>query len=214
MTGAGVTGTGLTGIVLAGGSGRRFGSDKRTAAVAGTPLLLRVLERIQPFCTDLIVVTRSDDPIPLPLPPAVRAVSDDQPGAGPLAALCTGLAAAREPWSLALAGDHPFLAPAVLTWLLAQREGTDAVVPVVSGIPQVLHALYHQRCRAPFAAAASAGRFTLYQALGDVNVRRVPEGALRSMDPDLRSFFNVNTPRDLRRAESIAAAERIEPPRP
>ena len=205
----------LTGIVLAGGSGRRFGGDKRSAAVAGTPLLLRVLGRIQPFCTDLIVVSRADDPVPVPLPPAVRVLSDDQPGAGPLAALCTGLAAAHEPWSLVVAGDHPFLAPPLLTWLLTQRgEDTDAVIPVVSGIPQVLHALYHQRCRAPFAAAATVGRLTLYQALSDVNVRRVPEATLRTMDPELRSFFNVNTPAHLRRAERIAAEDGIDPPRP
>jgi molybdenum cofactor guanylyltransferase len=36
--------------------------------------------------------------------------------------------------------------------------------------------------------------------LGAVRVREVPEPELRRIDPELRSFFNVNTPEDLERA--------------
>ena len=114
-------------------------------------------------------------------------------------------------WRAITRSSHRRYSPGCLP---SAGEDTDAVIPVVSGIAQVLHALYHQRCRAPFAAAASVGRLTLYQALSDVNVRRVPEATLRTMDPELRSFFNVNTPADLRRAERIAAEEGIDPPRP
>jgi molybdopterin-guanine dinucleotide biosynthesis protein A len=41
--------------------------------------------------------------------------------------------------------------------------------------------------------------------LGDVRVREVSETELRVHDPELRSFFNINTPEDLREARRLAA---------
>jgi molybdopterin-guanine dinucleotide biosynthesis protein A len=44
-------------------------------------------------------------------------------------------------------------------------------------------------------------------ALQKVRIKHVPEALLRQEDPELVSFFNVNTPEDLAQAEAIAAGD-------
>jgi molybdopterin-guanine dinucleotide biosynthesis protein A len=41
--------------------------------------------------------------------------------------------------------------------------------------------------------------------LDDIDTLRVDEAELRQIDPDIRSFFNINTPEDLEEARRIAA---------
>jgi molybdopterin-guanine dinucleotide biosynthesis protein A len=43
-------------------------------------------------------------------------------------------------------------------------------------------------------------------ALQKARIKKIPEERLRAKDPDLVSFFNVNTPQDLARAEQLLAA--------
>jgi molybdopterin-guanine dinucleotide biosynthesis protein A len=43
-------------------------------------------------------------------------------------------------------------------------------------------------------------------ALNKCRIKRIPEERLRARDPELVSFFNVNTPQDLARAEELLAA--------
>ena len=45
-------------------------------------------------------------------------------------------------------------------------------------------------------------------ALKDCRIKTIPEDRLREKDPDLVSFFNVNTPQDLARAEQMLNAEK------
>ena len=56
---------------------------------------------------------------------------------------------------------------------------------------------------------AAAARIAAREGVGGVPVRveRVDEPALRTRDPDLRSFFNTNTPEDLARARELAKAD-------
>jgi molybdopterin-guanine dinucleotide biosynthesis protein A len=82
----------------------------------------------------------------------VTAIADGWPGAGPLAAVASGVAALRTAgWEgdvIVVATDLPGLNVGLLTWL-ADHPGPGNVVPVVDGHPQLLCARYD---------AASIGR--------------------------------------------------------
>jgi molybdopterin-guanine dinucleotide biosynthesis protein A len=78
---------GYAAVVLAGGAGRRLGGTaKPLTAVAGRPMLDRVLLAVADADPRVVV-----GPPTLPVPPGVRLVSEQPPGGGPVAGLAAGL---------------------------------------------------------------------------------------------------------------------------
>lgn len=195
-------------IVLAGGKGRRFGRDKALVPVAGEPLLARVLRRLEPLEGDrLIVVAQGRAPFPFPLPENVRVVEDRVADAGALGGLYTGLLSAVHPVCVAVSVDLPFVDPGVLALLAGLVDQCEAAVPVVDGVRQPLHAAYRQTCwqwLEPWLTVAEHP--PLGEVLDRMSCRWVEGEELRSVDPELRSFFNLNRPADLRCAEELIAA--------
>ena len=194
----------LTAVVLAGGKSTRLGQDKAFALVGGRPMVERVLEVVRQVCDEILILGGDGGKLKAD---QARHLPDEHPGEGPLMALRTGLAAMTHDWAFATACDAPFLEPRLLEYLWTLREGHDAVVPFTAAdnYPKPLCALYARRCLPAATAALDRGDRQLVRLYRDVRVLYVPEDNLRLIDPDLRSFLNVNTAEDLRRAEEIAA---------
>ncbi len=195
-------------IVLAGGKGRRLGRDKALVPVAGEPLLVRVLRRLEPLEGDrLIVVARGRPSFPFPLPENVRVVEDRVADAGALGGLYTGLLSAVHPVCVAVSVDLPFVHPGVLALLAGCVEHWEAAVPVVEGVRQPLQAAYGQRCWERLEPWVTAAQHPpLAELLDGMSCRWVEGEELRPVDPELRSFFNLNRPADLQRAEALIVA--------
>ena len=88
------------------------------------------------------------------------------------------------------------------------------MIPHVEGQPQPMHAVYRRDpCRAAVADSLARGQRRMIAFLDAVRVRVVMEDVVRSVDPDLRSFFNVNTPEDLERAREMANSRDITRPK-
>jgi molybdopterin-guanine dinucleotide biosynthesis protein A len=193
--------------VLAGGLARRMGGgDKALISIGGVPILDRVLERLRPTCTG-IVLNANGDPARfarwgLPV------VADNVPGfAGPLAGILAGLdwAAAHAPDVSVMAsvpGDCPFIPKDLVARLHAARDAAKRPLacarsgewrhPVVGLWPVALredlrHALIEQDLR----------KIEVWTARHGVAIADWPA---TPVDP----FFNVNTPDDAAAAERIA----------
>ena len=194
----------LTALVLAGGKSTRLGQDKAFTPVGGRPMVERVLDVVGRVCDEILILGGDGEKLKAG---KARHLLDEHPGEGPLMALRTGLAAMTHDWAFATACDAPFLEPRLLEYLWTLREGHDAVVPFTAAdnYPKPLCALYARRCLPAATAALDRGDRQLVRLYRDVRVLYVPEDNLRLIDPDLRSFLNVNTAEDLRRAEEIAA---------
>jgi molybdopterin-guanine dinucleotide biosynthesis protein A len=74
-------------------------------------------------------------------------------------------------------------------------------VPRVSGWIEPLHGLYAKRCRGSIEELIRSGIYQIFRFFSSVSVRFVEDEEIRRFDPDMRSFLNVNTPDELRRAE-------------
>jgi molybdopterin-guanine dinucleotide biosynthesis protein A len=196
----------LHAAILAGGAAARFGgAPKGLLPVGGR----RILDRIVDACleaTGALPLLVANDPGAGAWRPDLQVVSDRRPGAVTLGGLYTAVSAAPAP-VLCVAWDMPFLSAPLLR-LLAERLATaDAVLPASSGPRGVepLCAGYGLGCLAPMERALDRGDFRAVAFLPEVRVTIVPEETVRTLgDPDVL-FFNVNTPQDLERAESIAA---------
>jgi molybdopterin-guanine dinucleotide biosynthesis protein A len=189
--------------VLAGGASRRMGRDKATLAVGGVELA----------SVALAAAARVADPVVLVAPeghPARRlaAAPVADPGRGPLAALAAALAALDADHVLVLAGDHPGLRVELLAHLVGLAAGAEAVACRRGPRLEPLVAVYR---RAPALALArarlaeEAGDHSLTGLLAGLRTLVVEEPRWRALDPDGRSFVDLDDPADLEAWESTTA---------
>jgi molybdopterin-guanine dinucleotide biosynthesis protein A len=198
--------SGATAVILAGGMSRRLGRNKALEPFQGEPLIRRVIARMRQVGESLIVVVNDPErAAELDLPEDVATAVDRYPGMGSLGGILTGLVTAPTEWSTFCACDMPFLNPQLYQLLLSLRDGYDAVVPVVDGRPEPTHAVYSRACVEPIRERIIAKDLKISSFFGEVRVCLVPEEQIRRSDPELLSFFNVNTQEDLTTALSIAA---------
>ncbi len=200
-------GSQVTGIILAGGRSRRLGRDKAVEPFGGQPLIRRVIERVTTL-TDEIVVVVADTARgqALPLDVEHRLAVDIYPEGGSLGGIFSGLSAANTDWSLVVACDMPFLSVPLLERMLELRGDSNAVVPQPGVFPEPTHALYSRACLPHIEARLQARDLKISGFFDDVRVRYLDEGEVRRFDPELLSFFNVNSPEDLARARALAEA--------
>ena len=186
--------------MLAGGQSRRMGQDKSFVNLAGRPLVEHTLERVSRLGLPVHIITNQPERYAqygLPMFPDVL------PGKGSLGGLYTALSHSPTPWVLCVACDMPFLNVRLLEDLLARRAICDAVVPVVDARPQSLHALYHRRCLGTIHDALLRDDLKIQRLFRRISVHFVAEAHLRTLDPGLYSFMNVNTPDELTRARAL-----------
>lgn len=189
----------VSALILAGGQATRMGGrDKRTLVVDGRTIFERQVEVLAPRVAEILVSARA--PVA-----GYRTVRDARPGAGPLAGIAAGLAATATRWLLVVAGDMPWIAGAVIDQLLAcaaapREAAVDAVGIRIGPLPEpLLCVLRVATARPEVERRLATGRYKASELLtGDgLAVTWLDEGALRSVDPELRSLRNVNTPADL-----------------
>lgn len=185
-----------TAVILAGGDSRRMGQDKANLVLGERTLLQSVAATLQPLFAEVIISVRQPRPeIDLPQ------VCDDPAHSGPLAGLAAALKRVPTPWIFAVACDMPFITPAVIEYLARQRADCQAVVPVVGGFPQPMAAFYASSCLKVVQDILNGnGKHSMLAPLELLQVCYVTEKQLLAIDPQLRSFFDLDTPQDLAQA--------------
>lgn len=180
----------LTGLVLAGGAGRRWGGqDKGLLALAGRPLAAWVAAALAPQCATLLISINRNHA-------AYRAlgyplVTDRWPGfLGPVAGIASVLAQINTPWLLTAPCDTPLL-PADLGLRLlsaAQAQNTSLAIAVAGGRAHFLHALI---------ARGLADDLETYLIRGGRSMRGWLEHhavATATFDDQVPAFVNLNDP--------------------
>lgn len=184
-----------TAIVMAGGDSRRMGTDKASILLDGQTLLQGVIATMQQIFPRVIVSVRQPRAgIDLPQ------VCDEQPDGGPLAGLVASLGQITTPWAFMVACDMPFVVPEVVELLAKYRLQHQAVVPIVHGHPQPLAAFYAAGSLVPLRTSLAAQQKSLRSVLKQLDVRYVDEVEMLKADPQLRSFFDLDTPQDVEAA--------------
>jgi len=130
-----------------------------------------------------------------------RAIVDDEPHRGPVSALEKALREIRFDCAFVCSCDVPFVDGDLARKLCDMLgDADDALLPYVEGKLQVLHGVYRKRCESILAAMRAAGHSRLQDIVNFAKVRIMPEDQIRAIDPELLSFFNVNSPDDFQRA--------------
>lgn len=195
----------VTAIILAGGKNLRLGRTKATETIGGKSVIERVIERLRPLASQILIVTSAKRPN-FPGAEEIELLSDLYPDYGPLGGIYTGLSAARSSHSIVVACDMPFLNTELLGYMVEQASDFDAVVPrLEGGMVEPLHAVYSQSCLEKMKERLEYKQLSVNQFVRTLRVRYIEQLESQRFDPKLLSFFNINYPADLERAIAIEA---------
>ncbi len=201
----------LSGVVLAGGMGSRMGGDKGLMELCSKPMVLHVVGAVSRVAGDITVAVGKGrgDAYSRVLGTRARVVEDREEGRGPLEGLSRAFRVAENEYVAVAPCDAVLVKEQVLSTLSSRAQGAEGAVPVVRGFIEPLVAVYHRDAglRA-FEAELSSGRRKVRDAISGLDIRTVDEEELRSVDPGLVSFLNVNSQEDLRRAEALVSGQR------
>lgn len=196
------------GAILAGGLARRLGGgDKGLRMIGDRTVLSRLVDRLSPQVTRLML-NANDDPrrfLRVGLPVVADSLPDHPgPLAGVIASLeWTALSAQEVEWVVTVPGDAPFIPRDLVSRLHATRQRDATILacagsrgrthPVVALWPvSILNALRH--------AVAEDGIRKVHKFMQAYSCS-VVEWETEPVDP----FFNVNTPVDLIEADHLVA---------
>ncbi|HVT08644.1 MAG TPA: molybdenum cofactor guanylyltransferase [Polyangia bacterium] len=196
-----------TAAIIAGGRARRLGGAvKPFLAVDGVAIADRQLAVLRPLFGRIIAVVAEAGDAAAWRERGVETVTDAIAGAGPMAGVAAALAAAAPDAVVCVAGDLPFLSPALLAALRDRDPEAGAIAPRTGGgNVEPLCARYGSRCLPALQAHLAAGRLALHALLAETEgVIWLQGEELAALDPGGRSFLNVNTAEDLARAERLA----------
>lgn len=208
-------------IILAGGKARRFQlnqemwQDKALAQLSDKHLLIHAVESVRNV-VDEVAICVNDETRKSQYSRVltqygienIRLLTDEKIGdlGGPIVGIRTGLKSVKGDYCLTLPCDAPFLQPGAANYMFNKVEGNRVVVPMwpdgrletlimvcerlsIFEIVDVLCRLKRSRSD-DIMRGASAVLFVS------------PIGELRTLDPDLKSFVNINSRDDLARLQT------------
>ena len=188
-----------TGIILAGGDSKRIGTDKGMIDLNGRVLISYVIESLRPVVDEIIVVVGSEERVPYyrnTVEDDVQVIPDMYDDGSPMIGLITGLTHAKGTYAVVAACDMPFINSDLvdLLFLLSfELNGTLLVKP--NGWVEPLPAVYKVDIGKKKAIQLrTQGDLRLRKVLETLpNVARIQVERLKVIDPELRSFFDLDT---------------------
>ena len=184
----------VTGVVLAGGQGRRMGNvDKGLQMLGGRPLVNWVLNRFVPQVGEVLInANRNRDAYAAF---GVRVVEDRIGGfAGPLAGMHAGLSEAAHELVAFVPCDTPLLPQDLVARLIdpMRNERVDLSVAKTGTQPHPVICLMRKRLLPHLTAYLDGGGRKVDGWYSTLNVTEV------AFDDEPHAFRNINTPEELR----------------
>jgi molybdopterin-guanine dinucleotide biosynthesis protein A len=189
----------ITGLILAGGQGRRMGGvDKGLQVLRGKPMIEWVLARFAPQVDEVLINANQNQERYARFGP--RVVPDDIAGfAGPLAGLQAGLKAAAHPLVVTCPCDSPFLPPDLVRRLreALERDAADLAVAKTGEQPHPVFSLCRRDVLANLTQFLESGGRKIdawYASLKTVEV---------NFDDEAEGFSNINTREELQAWDNL-----------
>ena len=203
-------------IILSGGKSERFQGkqqkwqDKALTDFLGKPLLIHMIEKVQGLVEEIVVIVNDEKRkkrysrvLREYQARNVRLFIDEQIDnlGGPLVAIVTGLKSVDAEHCLTLPCDMPMMKPEVIEYLFEMAKESYVVVPMwPNGRLETLVMVLKRERASKIAELLCQLRRPRSDDIirGILNVMFVSTvGELATLDPNLESFVNINSPEDL-----------------
>jgi molybdopterin-guanine dinucleotide biosynthesis protein A len=187
-------------VVLVGGEARRaHGQEKYFFTYQGKTFIERLVESLQEVVDEIILVARSPEQCRrFHGIRGIRCITDIRVGIGPIGGLHAGSLAAHGEFIFVSACDMPCINPAVIAHLFDRIDNYDAVIPRWNpDMLEPLHAVYRKSALLNY--LESHDSLSLRAMVMSLTAHYVPVDELRVIDPELKTFTNINKLEDLQR---------------
>jgi molybdopterin-guanine dinucleotide biosynthesis protein A len=190
-----------SGVILAGGLSKRFsGRNKAFLTIGERRIIDAIYDVVTSVFEEIILVT--NHPMDY-LEWDVNIVTDVYPVRSSLTGIHTGLFYASHPYIFVTACDTPFLKRELVETIVQNIDPGDAVViPETSEGTEQLCAVYSKTCLSLMEKQVKEESFQIKKMFRKIRVKKIPEKVLREVDPELMSFFNINTDDDYLKAKA------------
>ena len=191
--------TACTGVILAGGLNKRFsGKNKAFIHFGNRRVIDNIYDVFRSVFDEIILVT--NQPLSY-LEWNVNIVTDIYPVRSSLTGIQAGLFYARTPFIFVTACDTPFLKKEMVEMIVSHIDpGTAVVIPETEKGTEQLCAAYSKTCLSMMERQIKEKKFQIKKIFEKIRVKKIPENRLRQADPELVSFFNINTEADYSKA--------------
>lgn len=184
-------------IVLAGGKSSRFGSDKACADVGGLTLTELCVSNLLELFDEVTVVAKDAHLFPMRQEGRVRVIGDCSATYAAILGLRAGLRLADRQINYITGCDMPLVVPGLIRRLYRLAWGRDCAVRCDEReSAQPLGGFYSRTCLPSIDAMIASEDYRLRHLVQLSNSARLPHREVLALDPDMRSFCNINTVAD------------------
>ncbi|AEH60559.1 molybdenum cofactor guanylyltransferase [Methanosalsum zhilinae DSM 4017] len=201
----------LSVLILAGGRGQRLGNiEKALITYEDKTLLEHIIEITKQVSNNIVISLRDEDQKEFfekmfgTIFEEYTAVIDKQTGYGPLEGIREGLKACSEEYVFVTAVDMPYLNKDVIQLLAKLSHGHDAAIPRYNDKKfEPLHSVYRRNTmlRATEKSIENNEKYVLSPVKLMKDILYVDTTVIQKIDPELRTFQNINTISDMQNLE-------------
>ncbi len=188
----------MTSIVLAGGENRRLPFIKSTVIVDGMSVFERILGVHRKIFKNIIVSTNNPA---LYFRFGLKMVGDVIDERGPMTGIFSSMINSTDERFFVTACDMPFLNDELIQYMIDAESETDAVIPMCNGEPQPLLGMYSRRLIGQLNDSIIQGKKSMKRFVLEIDTHFISEEEVRKIDPEGRSFTNINTVDDLKKIQ-------------
>jgi len=202
-------------VILTRGFSSRFSQDKVVLNLADKPLIRHVIDAVSPTVEEIIVVVDSEEKVKQYakiLGGKMRFVLDRYQSQGTLTGALSGLDAAQGKYTLLMSVDTPFVSREVVSLLFDLCVGKAAAIPRwPDELSAPLQAVYRTNMALEAARqAVDEGKLDVQAMIDKLRgVRYVSTLVIQQLDPDLNTFFAINSLLDLKKAAAMGKPRKI-----
>ena len=189
-------------VILVGGEAKRAnGREKYFFTYVGQTFIERLLDSVGQVVDEIVIVARDPDQCQRfndIANPKVRCIHDIRQGIGPIGGLHAGSIEAKGELIFVSACDMPCIEPEIVSHLFDRIGDCDAAIPSWNmDMLEPLHAVYRRTALLQY--LESHDSLSLRTMIRSISTRYVPVEELRTIDPNLRTFTNINKIEELDR---------------
>ena len=187
----------ITCAILAGGKSTRFGKNKLLLEYKGKSFLQLTIDKLSEVSKEIIIAGRNFEEIQDCMY-KYKCFKDDYELKASIVGIHTALKHSNNDMVLVVAGDLPLLRPEVLKLLVSKyiSYNCEAVIPVVRGYIEPLVALYSKKTLDIIEENIENNKLKISDFIKKIEICKLSEKEIKVVDPELVSFFNINTKED------------------